>query len=123
MITGTVNRRHEAVVKLKVLDSAGQEHAIETILDTGFTGSLTLPFSIIEMLDLTWRSRSSAILANGHVEECDIYAATVDWDGVKRPVLVEAMENAPLLGMALLVGHDLRAQVVAGGRVEIEAIP
>lgn len=63
------------------------------------------------------------MLANGHVEECDIYAATVIWDGIQRSVLVEAMENMPLLGMAMLVGCDLRARVVAGGSVEIEAVP
>jgi predicted aspartyl protease len=82
-----------------------------------------LPSSLIASLDLPWRSRSSAILANGNVEECDIYVATVIWDGVERSILVQAMENVPLLGMAMLVGYDLRARVVAGGSVEIEAVP
>ena len=122
MITGMVNRRHEAIVVLPVIDSTGQEHKIETILDTGFTGSLTLPFPVVETLDLTWRSRSSAILANGHVEECDVYAAVVIWNGKERSILVQAMENAPLLGMALLAGYDLRIRVAVGGRVEIETI-
>lgn len=37
MITGTVNRRHEAVIILRVLDSSGQKYDVETVLDTGFT--------------------------------------------------------------------------------------
>jgi len=123
MIAGTVNRRHEAVITLPVFDSTGQKHEIQTLLDTGFTGSLTLPTSLIETFDLAWRSRSSAILANGVVEECDIYAAVVIWDGVKRSVLVQSMENVPLLGMAMLVGYDLRARVIVDGHVEIEAVP
>lgn len=122
MITGTVNRRHEVVIRLPVLDSAAQEHEIETILDTGFTGSLTLPPSLIEHMGLSWRSRTSAILANGNVEEFDIYVATVTWDGTARPILVHAIENAPLLGMAMLVGHDLRVRVIVGGSAEIEAV-
>jgi len=122
MITGTVNRRHEVVIPLSVRDSAAQEHEIETILDTGFTGSLTLPPSLIEEMGLPWRSRSSAFLANGNVEEFDIHVATVIWDGTARPILVHAIENAPVLGMAMLVGHDLRVRVISGGNVEIEAV-
>jgi clan AA aspartic protease len=123
MIIGTVNRRHEAVITLPVRDSSGRDRAVEAVLDTGFTGSLTLPSSLIESLDLPWRSRGGAVLANGKVEQCDIYAAVVVWDGIERSVLVEAMENVPLLGMAMLVGYDLRVRVIAGERVEIEAVP
>lgn len=43
MITGTVNGRLEIVIRLPVRDSAEQEQEVEAILDTGFTGSLTLP--------------------------------------------------------------------------------
>ena len=36
-----------------------------TILDTGFTDSLTLPSSLITRLGLVWRSRSNAIRTSG----------------------------------------------------------
>jgi clan AA aspartic protease len=122
MITGTVNSLHEVVVMLPVRDSTNQEYEIEAILDTGFTGSLTLPPALVERLGLRWRSRSSAILANGNVEEFDIHVATVNWDGAERQILIQAIENVPLLGMAMLVGYDLRARVLEGGRVEIEKV-
>lgn len=122
MITGLVNRVYEAVVTLSMLDSTGRPHDVETVLDTGFTGSLTLPSSLIESVNLRWRSRSGAILANGNVEECDNYAATAIWDGAERSILVQDLENVPLLGMAMLVGYDLRARVVVGGSVEIQAV-
>ncbi len=96
---------------------------METILDTGFNGSLTLPPSLIASLGLPWRSRTSAILANGNVEEFDIYAATVIWDGIPPRILVQAINNIPLLGMALLVGYDLRARVIVGVSLQIEAFP
>ncbi len=122
MITGKVNGRHEAVITLSILDATQKQFELETILDTGFTGSLTLPRAIIDSLGLTWRSRSSAILANGQVEECDVYAARVIWDDAERSILVEAVENDPLLGMGLLVGYDLRARVIVDGFVEIERV-
>jgi len=123
VLTGTVNARNELVIGLPVQDGAGQAHHMEAILDTGFTGSLTLPSSLVARLDLRWRSRGDAILPNGNVEEFDVYAATVIWDGVPRAILVQAIDNAPLLGMALLARHDLRCRVIAGGTVEIEPVP
>jgi clan AA aspartic protease len=123
MITGIVNARHEIAIRLPVRRAAGSEQEIEAILDTGFNGALTLPPGLIAGLGLSWRSRSSAILANGSVESFDIYAATVVWDGVPRPILIQAIDTAPLLGMALLVGYDLSARVEVGGSVRIELIP
>jgi clan AA aspartic protease len=122
MITGMVNARREAVIMLSVRSSAGDDQEIESILDTGFTGSLTLPPSLITRLGLPLRSRSSAILANGHIEEVNIHVGTVIWDGAPRTILIQAIDNIPLLGMALLANHDLRVRVATGGIVEIEAV-
>ena len=123
MITGIVNARPEIVIRLPVRDAAGVEQEIEAILDTGFSGALTLPPALIASLGLSWRSRSCAILADGSVQQFDIYAATVIWDGMPRPILIQAIDTAPLLGMALLGGYDLRVRVAVGGSVQIEAIP
>jgi len=123
MIPRTVNARLEILIRIPILNAAAQEQEVEAILDTGFTGSLTLPPVLITNLGLSWRSRANAVLANGIVEQFDISAATVLWDGKPRQILVDATDTAPLLGMALLEGHDLRARVMAGGGVQIEAIP
>lgn len=119
MISGSVNGRLEAIIPLRVLDAGGVPQQIETILDTGFTGALTLPPAAIENLGLVWRSRSSAVLASGQIEEFDVFAATVMWDDGLRKILVQAIDNVPLLGMRLLAGFELRIQVVKGGTVEI----
>ena len=110
------------LIKVVVRNSAGQEREMEAVLDSGFTGSLTLPPSLIANFGLTWRSRSDAILANGKVEQLDIYAGTIVWDGMPRAILIEAIDNVPLLGMSLLVGYDLRACVIVGGAIEIVKI-
>ena len=123
MILGVVNAHSEATIRLPVRDAAGHEHEIEVILDTGFNGSLTLPPALIAALGLPWRTRSLVILANGTNDLCDIYAATVIWDGRARHILVEAADTDPLVGMALLYGHDVHMQVIAGGSVSIEALP
>ena len=123
MISGVVNAYAEATIRLPVQSPDGREQEIEAVLDTGFNGSLTLPPAIIASLGLPWRTRSSVMLANGAEDQCDIYAATVIWDGAQRNILVEAADTDPLIGMALLYGYDVRMQVIEGGRVILEALP
>jgi clan AA aspartic protease len=123
MITGVVNARHEAMIRVSVHHANGQEQEVEAILDTGFSGSLTLPPAVIVALGLPWRTRGTVILANGSEDQFDIYAAVIRWDGTPRNILVEAADTDPLVGMALLTGHDVHLQVVAGGHVIVEALP
>ena len=123
MITGSVNTRLEATLRLIVRNPQGQSQEIEAILDTGFTGSLTLPPSTIAALGLPWRTRGNALLANGREAQFDIYAAMVQWDNHERDILIEAAESIPLIGMRLLSGYDVHFQAVAGGKVAIKALP
>lgn len=122
MITGSVNSFHEAIIRLSLQAAGGQLRDVEVVLDTGFSGSLTLPPSLIAALGLPFRSRGSAILADGSAAHFDIHAATVVWDGVPRNVLVEAADTDPLVGMSLLYGHTILIQAVDGGRVTIEPL-
>lgn len=123
MITGTVNDNLEAIVRLTVRDAAGYPQEVELLLDTGFTGPLALPAALISSLGLARHSSGTAVLANGSLDSFDIYPVEVDWDGSPRRTLVQALGGVPLLGMELLVGHDVRIRAEAGGNVQIEAIP
>jgi predicted aspartyl protease len=76
----------------------------------------------IHSLGLPWRTRGSVVLANGAVDQFDIYAATVTWDGESRNILVEEADTEPLVGMALLRGYALSVQIVPGGTVTIAAL-
>lgn len=122
MITGVVNARHEATIRLSVHCANGEEHEVKAILDTGFSGSLTLSPAVIAALGLPWRTRGTVILANGSEDQFDIYAATIRWDGRPRNILVEAADTDALVGMALLTGYHVRIQVAEGGNVIIEAL-
>lgn len=122
MILGVVNSYHEATLTVAVRDTTGQEKQVEAILDTGFSGSLTLPPEVIQALGLPFRSRASAILADGSEAQFDIFAVTVIWDGRPRNSLVEAAETDPLIGMGLLYGFNINIQAVDGGKVTIEGL-
>lgn len=81
MIVGVVSADREATLHLVVHGLNGQEHAIEAIIDTGFTGFLTLPPALILSLGLPWRGQAQATLGDGSVHQFDVYVATVMWDG------------------------------------------
>jgi clan AA aspartic protease len=123
MIIGVVNANREATIRLVVHGANGQSQEIEAVIDTGFTGFLTLPSSLIALLGLSWLGRQQAMLADGVVRLFDVYGATVIWDGQLRTVETDSADTEPLLGMGMIYGHDLRIQVVSGGTVTIEALP
>jgi clan AA aspartic protease len=123
MTTGTVNADLEAVLRLTIRDAANQPHFIEAVVDTGFNGFLTLPPALVATLGLSWLCRQEGQLADGSIQTFDVYTATVEWDGQPRDVEVDAAEAQPLIGMALLLGSELRIHVVPNGSVTITTRP
>ena len=123
MISGMVNEYREAVIPVVFVSQTGDEAGIEAVIDTGFSGDVTLPVEQAEALELTWLGREPGVLANGHIELFDVYWGTVIWDGMRRVVEVAAAEAQPLVGMNLLDGHSIRIEVVIGGAVEIASLP
>jgi predicted aspartyl protease len=105
-----------------VLGSHGQSQVIDAVIDTVFAGSLSLPPSVISSLELPWRRRGIAILADGRETVCDVFQATILWDGNPRLVAVDAVEMTALVGMSLLFGCELTMQVVERGIVTIRLL-
>lgn len=122
MISGTVTDSLEAMVSLTVRGHDEQSQDVEAIIDTGFTGSLTLPTAAIESLNLLWLCRQQGMLADGQLHIFDVYTATIVWGDRERVVEVEAADVDPLLGMSLLAGNQLTLEVRAGGNVTIEQL-
>ena len=118
MIVGTIiNRR--PIVPLRVRGPQGQEVEVETLLDTGFNGFLCLSPAVVSALALLFLNYFHASLADGTRVRLEVYAATVDWDGTFRDVEVLATSHRPLLGTALLDGHEVTMQFADGGLVSI----
>jgi clan AA aspartic protease len=122
MIYGVVNLRREATLPLVIRNSNGQAQAIDTVIDTGFSGFLSLPSAIITTLDLPWSASDIATLGDGSETLFDLYTATVIWDGQYREIYIAESETEPLLGMALLYGYRLQVDTIEGGIVKIEAL-
>jgi clan AA aspartic protease len=122
VISGTVNSGLEAVVRLSIRGPQG-EIETEAIVDTGFNGTLTLPPGLITKLNLRSTSRSEAVLADGSKVSIDLYEVLVLWNDRLLRIPVGAADSDPLLGMALLYGHEVAIRVLEGGEVFIQGLP
>lgn len=121
MMQGFVNQSREATVTVAVGDSNAPK-MVEAVIDTGFTGFLSLPLSIITPLRLPWHFRDMGTLGDGSEVIFDMYKATVIWDGKTQIIDVAASEAAPLIGMSLLYGFKVQMEVMEGGVVIIKAL-
>lgn len=120
MIEGVVNAAHEAVVPLALHGSAGQTRNIEAVIDTGFSGFLTVTPALAGELGLDFRGTGRATLADGSEITFPSYGVAVLWAGQPRYVEADAADTTPLIGMRLLDSHSLYVEVEDRGRVLIE---
>ncbi|KAF3887626.1 MULTISPECIES: aspartyl protease [Nostocales] len=122
MMRGFVNQSCEAVIRVALGRADAPKQMIEAVIDTGFTGFLSLPLATIESLGLPWIFRDVATLGDGSEAIFEMYRAIVIWDSQPQVVDVAASETDPLVGMSLLYGFKLEIETVEGGSVTIKAL-
>jgi clan AA aspartic protease len=121
MMQGYVNENYEAIISVAVKNGIDFK-SIDAVIDTGFTGFLSLPIAIIMELGLEWSYRDRATLGDGSETVFDVYNAGILWNGQLREIEIDAAETEPLLGMALLRGYRLQVDAIEGGLVSIETL-
>jgi clan AA aspartic protease len=122
MMQGIVNHRGEATISVVVSNTNRQTQLINAVIDTGYTGFLSLPSEIIVTLNLSWTGIDRGTLGDGSEVIFQVYAATIIWDGQYQNIPVNEAETDPLVGMSLLYGYDLYIRTLEGGIVTIKAI-
>jgi clan AA aspartic protease len=122
MMQGYVNQNYEAMLSL-VVRNGDKLKSITAVIDTGFTGFLSLPIAAIRELELSWSYRDRATLGDGSEVLFDIYDGMVIWGGQYREMEINAAETEPLIGMSLLRGYRLQVDTVQGGLVTISELP
>ena len=121
MIEGAVNSAYEAAVAFRLQGPDGRTRDIEAVVDTGYSGFLTLPTALVAELGLPFAFMGQAFLANDAEVDFDVHYVTVLWDDQPRDVEADATGSTPLVGMLLLDRHNLNIDVEDGGRVLIQA--
>ena len=121
MMQGYVNENYEAVLTV-VVKNGNKLKSINAVIDTGFTGFLSLPIAIITELDLSWNYRDRGTLGDGSETLFDIYDAMVIWNGQYREIEVNRAETDPLIGMSLFRSYRLQINTIPGGLVTISTL-
>ncbi len=106
---GRVNTSGAALVEIELRPSVDMPGRLITAwIDTGFTGELVLPQSVIADLSLTLTGTVSAVLADGSQVVLATYECFVIWFGSPKRLEVVANEGThPLLGVGLLLDCQL----------------
>ncbi len=113
----------EAVLLVTVINPLrSREARVEAVVDTGFTGHLTLRPETVERLALPVIGSTESVLADGSTARMDFCLAQVFWHGTPRPVRILVVEAVPLLGMYLLRGSELRVEAEPGGEVVVRPL-
>ena len=106
--TGRVSAAREALLRLRL--SAGE--TVECLVDTGFTGALVLPQSLVTRLVLPIVGREVFEMVGGRQFVAGVALAEVEWLGETRTFRVIVSEDT-LLGTELLDGTRLVIDYVA----------
>lgn len=119
MIQGEVNNDRLAVVPLRLVSREDKYIDEIAVIDTFFSGYLSLPLERIRSLNWPFAERRSYSIADDTLVNFDLYEGTVFWNEEKSAILIVAAEGPPTIGMGLLYGSWLTIDVVDGGRVTI----
>ncbi len=122
MIVGQVNSEREAIVELVVVGNNNLAKTIHAVIDTGYTGFLTLPPTLTLELQLTWYMQQQGMLGDGSVRLFNVYEASIIWDGQERAIEVNEADADCLVGMGLMEGYELVIRNVPGGVVTLSSL-
>jgi predicted aspartyl protease len=65
MMKGMVSPSCEAMIRFTIGNKSGQVQAIDAVIDTGYTGFLSVPREIIVTLNLPWTGVDRVTLGDG----------------------------------------------------------
>jgi clan AA aspartic protease len=122
MTIGSVSANNEAVVAIRLRSADGAELTIDAILDTGFSGFLTLSPNLIDQLAWPYRDSTPIVLADGTPRDVDVFEGLIRWNDAWRSIRVQASDGGTLLGMGLLRDHLVSIEVIMNGSVTVEPL-
>jgi len=117
-----VNSEREAIVELVVIGNNNLAKTIHAVIDTGYTGFLTLSPALTLELQLTWYMQQQGMLGDGSVRLFNVYEASIIWDGQERAIEVNEADADCLVGMGLMEGYEPVIRNVPGGVVTLSSL-
>lgn len=111
-----------ATVPISLRGPSGNVREVEALVDTGFTGDLVMPGSLVNSLQLASTGVRTVTLADGSQVTVPAWVVEIDWGGQWRQALCLEAGGEVLLGMSLLADHRLTVDVRDGGDVTVRPL-
>ena len=107
---GFVDDSGRAILRISITNGGrSNRESIDVWVDTGFTGDLVVPRSIIEILKLEPSGTIDGVLADGTQTLLETYHCEIEWFGKNRSLEVIANSGEmSLLGVGLLLAKVLK---------------
>ena len=93
--------------------------SVEALLDTGFSGAVSLPLDVVEELGLEGSGDQMVNLADGSEIRVDVYIGFIGFAGERYRCAVLATGDIPTVGMHLLQGMKVCLEASVGGDIEL----
>ena len=110
----------EARITVDIVGANQVFQTLEVVVDTGYTGWMSLPETVINAIGLDYAGIRPATLANGQTVPTAAYNAGLLWHGQPVDVVVQSLNNKPMIGTELLAYYHLAIDWWDGGDVIIE---
>ncbi len=120
MIYGEFRRRFPRIVLS--LPGWNGPLEIEFVVDTAFDSDLAVPPNVARLLEAEPSGRRGLSLADGSLFTSAAYEILLGWNEESRLTEVLILEGNPLLGVALMEGLHLGADMETGGEISLEPL-
>ncbi len=109
-------------VLIEVKSEAELGVPMEALLDSGFTGAVSLPLRVVEESDLTWSGEHSVTLGDASEVGVDLYEGIVEFAGGRYRCAILCTGDVPTVGMHLMQEARICFEAVPGGTVSLASI-
>ena len=106
------------VVQVELRGRDGRSVFVDAVLDTGFTGTISIPIGVIRELGIVRRRRETFVLADGSTSESSVYDGSVRFAGSWFETDIFSTHYIPTVGMRLLYGANISFDAVPDGDIE-----
>ncbi|RLS51939.1 MAG: clan AA aspartic protease [Planctomycetota bacterium] len=120
MMTGWIDADCQAIVPLAVKHrgSFAPDASIEFLIDTGFTGYLSIPSAWVDRFGLSVIDIQRGITADGRAVYFETVDVTILWHDEPRVIRAQVLEE-PLIGTRLLRSNQATIRWESGSTFEI----
>ncbi len=124
MIAGHIDEDWQAIVPLIARHGhqKDRDETIDFLIDTGFTGFLSLSPEWVQKLDLSVIDIQRGMTADGRVSYFETVDVCILWHDQPRVIRAQVLDE-PLIGTRLLRLHQTSLKWVTGERFELQSVP